>query len=89
MNKGELIYLKLSDGDHVFLNVNEIVAVLVFHIAKDNSDDDSISAETFETELNFCMSDKSHYEYVFDDNDPEGIAVLRQLKNFVSEEAFR
>ena len=89
MNKGDLIYLKLSDGDRVFLNVNEIVAVLVFHTAKDNSDDDSISAETFETGLNFCMSNKSHYVYTFDDNDPEGIAVLRQLKNFVSEEAFR
>lgn len=89
MNKGELIYLKMSNGDRVFLNVNKIVAVLVSHTAKDDSDDNSISTETFETELNFCMSNKSHYKYVFDDGDPEGIAVLRQLKNFVSEEAFR
>ena len=89
MNKSDLIYLKMSNGDRVFLNVNEIVAILVFHTAKDNSDDNSISTETFETGLNFCMSDKSHYEYVFDDDDPEGIAVLRQLKNFISEEAFR
>lgn len=89
MNKGDLIYLKLSDGDRVFLNVNEIVAVFVSHTTKDNSDDDSISTETFETELDFCMSNKSHYQYTFDDGDPEGIAVLRQLKNFVSEEAFK
>lgn len=89
MNKGDLIYLKLSDSDRVFLNVNEIVAVLVFHTAKDNSDDNSISTETFEIELNFYMSDKSHYKYVFDDGEPEGTAVLRQLKNFVSEETFK
>lgn len=89
MNKGELIYLKMSNGDRVFLNVNEIVAVLVSYTAKDDSDDNSISTETFETELNFCMSNKSHYKYVFDDGDPDGMAVLRQIKNFVSEEAFR
>ena len=89
MNKGELIYLKMSNGDSFFFNVNEIVAVLVSHIAKDNSDDDSISAETFETKLDFYMNDKSHYEYVFDDKCSNGTAILRQLKNFVSEETFK
>lgn len=29
MNKGDLIYLKMSNGDRVFLNANEIIAVLV------------------------------------------------------------
>lgn len=89
MNKGELIYLKMSNGDRAFLNVNEIVMVLISHIAKDDSDDDSISAETFETKLDFYMSDKSHYEYVFDDGYSEGVAILKQLKNFGSEEAFK
>lgn len=89
MNKGELIYLKLSDGGRVFFNINEVVAVLVSHTTKDNSDDDSISTETFKTKLDFYMNDKSHYEYVFDDRYSNGAAILRQLKNFVSEEAFR
>ena len=89
MNKGELIYLKMSDGDRVFLNANEIIAVFVSHTTKSNSDNDSISTETFETKLEFCMSNKSHYMYTFDDNDPDGMTVIRQLKNFVSEEAFR
>lgn len=88
MNKGELIYLKMSNGDRVFLNINEVVIVLVSHTTKSNSDDNNISTETFETKLEFCMSNKSHYMYTFDDGDPEGITVLRQLKNFVSEEAF-
>ena len=34
------------------------------------------------------MNDKSHFEYTFSDNDPDGMRVIRQLKNFVSEEAF-
>lgn len=89
MNKGDLIYLKMSNGDRAFINVNEVVIVLVSHTTKSNSDDNNISTETFETKLEFCMSNKSHYVYTFDDNDPESIAVLRQLKNFVSEEAFR
>lgn len=89
MNKGDLIYLKMSNGDRVFLNANEIIAVLVSHTTKDNSDNDSISTETFETKLDFCMSDKTLYSYEFDDNDPDGMAVIRQIKNFVSEEAFR
>lgn len=89
MNKGDLIYFKMSNGDCAFLNVNEIVMVLISHTAKDDSDDDSISAETFETKLDFYMSDKSHYEYVFDDGYSEGIAILKQLKNFISEEAFK
>lgn len=89
MNKGELIYLKMSNGDRVFLNANEIIAVLVSHTTKDNSDNDSISTETFETKLDFCMSNKTLYSYEFDDNDPDGMAVMRQIKNFVSEEVFR
>lgn len=59
------------------------------HTTKDNSDNDSISTETFETKLDFCMSNKTLYSYEFDDNDPDGMAVMRQIKNFVSEEAFR
>lgn len=89
MNKGDLIYLKMSNGDRVFLNANEIIAVLVSHTTKDNSDNDSISTETFETKLDFCMSNKTLYSYEFDDNDPDDMAVIRQIKNFVSEEAFR
>lgn len=89
MNKGDLIYLKMSNGDRVFLNANEIIAVLVSHTTKDNSDNDSISTETFETKLDFCMSNKALYSYEFDDNDPDGMTVMKQLKNFVSEEAFR
>lgn len=89
MNKGDLIYFKVSNGDRAFLNVNEIVMVLISHTAKDDSDDDSISAETFETKLDFYMSGKSHYEYIFDDGYSEGVAILKQLKNFVSEEAFK
>ena len=89
MNKGDLIYLKMSNGDSVFFNVNEIVAVLVSHTAKDNLDDDSISTETFETKLDFYMNDKSHYEYFFDDRYSDGTAILKQLNNFVSEEVFR
>lgn len=90
MNKGDLIYLKMSNGDRVFLNANEIIAVLVSYTAKDNSDNDnSISTETFETKLDFCMSNKTLYSYEFDDNDPDGMAVMRQIKNFVSEEAFK
>ena len=83
MNKGDLIYLKMSDGDRVFLNANEIIAVLVSHTTKSNSDDNNISTETFETKLEFCMNNKSHYMYTFDDNDPNGMAVLRQLRNFL------
>lgn len=83
MNKGDLIYFKMSNGDRAFLNVNEIVMVLISHIAKDDSDDNNISTETFETKLEFCMSNKSHYMYTFDDNDPDGMAVLRQLRNFL------
>lgn len=89
MNKGELIYLKLSDGGRVFFNINEVVAIFISHTTKNNSDNDSISTETFETKLDFCMSNKSHYEYTFEDGDPDGMRVIRQLKNFVSEEAFR
>lgn len=89
MNKGDLIYFKMSNGDRAFLNVNEIVMVLISHIAKDDSDNDNISTETFETKLDFYMNDKFHYEYVFDDGYFDGVDILRQLKNFVSEEAFR
>lgn len=89
MNKGELIYLKMSDGDRIFLNANEIIAVFVSHTTKDNSNNDSISTEISETKLDFCMSNKSRYSYGFEDNDPDGMTVMRQLKNFVSEEAFR
>ena len=83
MNKGDLIYLKMSNGDSVFLNANEIIAVLVSHTTKDNPDNDSISTETFETKLDFCMSNKTLYSYEFEDNDPDGMAVLRQLRNFL------
>lgn len=89
MNKGDLIYLKMSNSDRAFINVNEVVIVLVSHTTKSNSDDNNISAETFETKLDFYMTDKSHYEYVFDDGYSDGVDILRQLKNFVSEEAFR
>lgn len=88
MNKGELIYLKMSNGDRVFLNINEIVVVLANRITMDNSDDDDISTEASGTKLEFCLKNKSRYEYTFTDRDPDGIAVLRQLKKFVSEEAF-
>lgn len=88
MNKGELIYLKMSNGDRVFLNINEIVSVVANRITMDNSDDDDISTETLGIDLEIYMRDKSHYEYTFSDGDPYGTAVLRQFKNFVSEEAF-
>ena len=88
MNKGELIYLKMSNGDRVFLNMNEIVSVVVNRITMDNSDDDDISTETPGVDLEIYMKDKSHYEYTFTDGDPYGTAVIKQFKNFVSEEAF-
>ncbi len=88
MNKGELIYLKMSNGDRVFLNINEIVSVVVNRITMDNSDDDDISTETPGIDLEIYMKDKSHYEYTFSEGDPYGTAVIRQFKNFVSEEAF-
>lgn len=88
MNKGELIYLKMSNGDRVFLNMNEIVSIVANRITMDNSDDDDISTETPGIDLEIYMRDKSHYEYTFSDGDPYGTAVLRQFKNFVSEEAF-
>lgn len=88
MNKGELIYLKMSNGDRVFLNMNEIVSVVVNRITMDNSDDDDISTETLGVDLEIYMKDKSHYEYTFSDGDPYGTAIIRQFKNFVSEEAF-
>lgn len=88
MNKGELIYLKMSNGDRVFLNINEIVSIIVNRITMDNSDDDDISTETPGVDLEIYMKDKSHYEYTFTDGDPYGTAVIRQFKNFVSEEAF-
>lgn len=83
MNKGDLIYLKLSNGDRVFLNANEIIAVLVSHTTKNNSDNDSISTEISETKLDFRMTNKVLYSYEFEDNDPDGMAVLRQLRNFL------
>ena len=89
MNKGELIYLKMSNSDRVFLNINEIVMVLANRITMDNSDDDDISTKASGTKLEFCLKDKSRYEYTFTDRDPDGMRVIRQLKNFVSEEAFR
>ena len=88
MNKGELIYLKMSNGDRGFLNMNEIVSIVANHITMDNSDDDDISTETPGVDLEIYMKDKSHYEYTFTDGDPYGTAVIRQFKNFVSEEAF-
>lgn len=88
MNKGELIYLKMSNGDFVFFNMNEIVSIVANRITMDNSDDDDISTETPGIDLEIYMRDKSHYEYTFPDGDPYGTAVLRQFKNFVSEEAF-
>lgn len=88
MNKGELIYLKMSNGDFIFLNINEIVSVVANRITMDNSDDDDISTETPGIDLEIYMRDKSHYEYTFSDGDPYGTAVLRQFKNFVFEEAF-
>lgn len=88
MNKGELIYLKMSNGDRVFLNMNEIVSIVVNRITMDNSDDDDISTETPGVDLEIYMKDKSHYEYTFTDGDPYGTAVIRQFKNFVSKEAF-
>lgn len=88
MNKGELIYLKMSNGDFIFLNINEIVSVVANRITMDNSDDDDISTETPGIDLEIYMKDKSHYEYTFSDGDPYGTAVLRQFKNFVFEEAF-
>lgn len=88
MNKGELIYLKMSNGDRVFLNMNEIVSIVANRITMDNSDDDDISTEAPGVDLEIYMKDKSHYEYTFTDGDPYGTAVLRQFKNFVSEEAF-
>ena len=88
MNKGELIYLKMSNGDRVFLNINEIVSIVANRITMDNSDDDDISTETPGIDLEIYMKDKSHYEYTFSDGDPYGTAVLRQFKNFVFEEAF-
>lgn len=88
MNKGELIYLKMSNGDRVFININEITSIVANRITMDNSDDDDISTETLGIDLEIYMKDKSHYEYTFSDGDPYGTAVLRQFKNFVSEEAF-
>ena len=88
MNKGELIYLKMSNGDRVFLNMNEIVSIVANRITMDNSDDDDISTETPGIDLEIYMRDKSHYEYTFSEGDPYGTAVIRQFKNFVSEEAF-
>lgn len=88
MNKGELIYLKMSNGDRVFININEITSIVANRITMDNSDDDDISTETPGIDLEIYMRDKSHYEYTFSDGDPYGTAVLRQFKNFVSEEAF-
>ena len=91
MNKGELIYLKMSNSDRVFLNANDILAVLANRITMNNNDNDdnNISIESQGTKLEFCMNDKSHFEYTFSNNDPDGMRVIRQLKNFVSEEAFR
>lgn len=91
MNKGELIYLKISNGDRVFLNANDIIAVLANRITMNNNDDDNdnISIDSQGTKLEFYMNGKSHFEYTFSDNDPDGMRVIRQLKNFVSEEAFR
>lgn len=88
MNKGELIYLKMSNGDFVFLNINEITSIVANRITMDNSDDDDISTETLGVDLEIYMRDKSHYEYTFSDGDPYGTAVIKQFKNFVSEEAF-
>ena len=88
MNKGELIYLNMSNGDRVFLNMNESVSIVVNRITMDNSDDDDISTETPGVDLEIYMKDKSHYEYTFTDGDPYGTAVIRQFKNFVLEEAF-
>lgn len=88
MNKGELIYLKMSNGDRVFININEITSIVANRITMDNLDDDDISTETPGIDLEIYMRDKSHYEYTFSDGDPYGTAVLRQFKNFVSEEAF-
>ena len=88
MNKGELIYLKMSNGDRVFININEITSIVANRITMDNSDDDDISTETPGIDLEIYMKDKSHYEYTFTDGDPYGTAVIRQFKNFVSEEAF-
>ena len=89
MNKGELIYLKMSNGDRVFINVNEIVAVLANRIDRENDDDNnSIATEVPGVELVFYMTDKTHFENTFTDGDPDGIAVVRQLKNFITDEAF-
>lgn len=89
MNKGELIYLKMSNGDRVFFNVNEIIAVLVNRINRENDDDDNnIATEVPGTKLVFYMTDKTHFEYTFSDGDPDGVAVVRQLKNFITDEAF-
>lgn len=88
MNKGELIYLKMSNGDFVFFNINEIVSIVANRITMDNSDDDDISTETLGVNLEIYMKDKSHYEYTFSDGNPYGTAVIKQFKNFVSEEAF-
>lgn len=88
MNKGELIYLKMSNGDFVFLNINEITSIVANRITMDNSDDDDISTETLGIDLEIYMRDKSHYEYTFSDGDPYGTAVIKQFKNFVSDEAF-
>lgn len=89
MNKGELIYLRMSNGDRVFLNVNEIIAVLVNRIDRaNNDDDDNIATEIPSTELVFYMTDKTHFQYTFSNGDPDGVAVVRQLKNFIIDEAF-
>lgn len=88
MNKGELIYLKMSNGDFVFLNINEITSIVANRITMDNSNDDDISTETPGIDLEIYMRDKSHYEYTFSDGDPYGMALIKQFKNFVSEEAF-
>lgn len=47
MNKGDLIYLKMSNGDRVFLSANDIIAVLANRITMNNDDDNNnISIES-------------------------------------------
>ena len=56
MNKGELIYLKMSNGDRVFLNANDIIAVLANRITMNNDDDNNnISIESQGTKLEFYI----------------------------------
>lgn len=84
MNKGELIYLKMSNGDRVFLNANDIIAVLANRITMNNNDDDNnnISIDSQGTKLEFYMNDKSHFEYTFSDNDPDGMRVYKTTQKF-------